>query len=474
VDHPRYQVAACHNAAVQKLWTIGIFVVLASLDNAAIMMIPSMILPISADLGVSEAALGGLTAAVILVTAVTAGLWGYLGDRTGRKNLLFWGTIIWVVGVFGAASSGTYGALFAAMVGAAIGFGSITSVGFSVVSDFVPPHRRGVALSFWGLSQGAGGLLGGLAASQLGANDWRRPLWIIAATGFGFAVLFLTSQDPARGQADPELVGRAHELEEKIQLDQLPELIRRRSNVWLISKGLVAQLAYGSLLWVPLLYQTKIVELGYSIETATRAGGLYFSFLQLAAISSIAAGWLGDRWQARRLSGRARLSMIGILGAVPFFIAFFAAPLSNLPITDGGSSSQVTGEVLASFVTNRSVMLAFVLAFAAVVLTSIDSPNAFALIVDVNLPEHRGTVFGLVTLAEGVTRSAGNGLVGWLTATVITSTASSRSYAIALAGFQLFFLPTGYCYWRLTRTSPADIEDVRRALRERAATLIDP
>lgn len=455
---------------MQKLWTIAIFVVLASLDNAAIMMIPSMILPISADLGVSEAALGGLTAAVILVTAITAGLWGYLGDRTGRKNLLFWGTIIWVAGVFGAAGSSTYRGLFVAMVIAAIGFGSITSVGFSVVSDFVPPHRRGLALSFWGLSQGAGGLVGGLAASQLGASDWRRPMWIIATTGFGFAILFLTTKDPSRGQSDPELAGRASELEEKIDFGQLPDLIRRRSNVWLISKGLVAQLAYGSLLWVPLLYQTKIAELGYSIETATRAGGLYFSLLQLAAISSIAAGWLGDRWQARSLSGRARLSMIGIFGAVPFFIAFFAAPLRDLPITDGASSSQVGGEVLTSFLTNQSVMLAFLLAFAAVVLTSIDSPNAFALIVDVNLPEHRGTVFGLATLAEGITRSAGNGLVGWITATFITTVASSRDYAIALAGFQLFFLPTGYCYWRLTRTTPADIEDVRRLLRDRAAT----
>ncbi len=466
----RKLASSCHNAAVRKLWTIGVFVVLASLDNAAIMMIPSMVLPIADDLGVSEAALGGLTAAVILLTAFTAAVWGFFGDRTGRKNLLFWGTIIWVGGVFAAANSQTYGGLFVAMMVAAIGFGSITSVGFSVVSDFVPPHRRGLALSFWGLSQGAGGLIGGLAASQLGAGDWRRPMGLLAAVGAGFAVLFLTTRDPARGQSDPELAGRASELEERIELAELPAIIRRRSNTWLISKGLAAQFAYGSLLWVPLLYQTKIAELGYSIETSTRAGGLYFSILQIAAITSIGAGWLGDRWQRRTLSGRARLSTFSILGAVPFFLAFFFVPLKALPLTDGASSSQVTREVMVSFVTNGWVALAFLLAFAAVVLTSADSPNAFALIVDVNLPEHRGTVFGLVTLAEGVSRSMGNGLVGWVTATFITTAAVSKSYAIALAGFQLFFLPTGYCYWRLTRTAPDDIEDVKRTLTQRAAT----
>ena len=411
--------------------------------------------------------MGALTATVILVTSVTAVGWGYQGDRSRRKNLLFIGTLIWVAGLYASAATTSYAGLFAAQAFAAIGFGSIASVGFSVVSDLVPPHRRGLALSFWGLSQGAGGLIGGLAASQLGAGDWRRPMWLLAGTGTAFALLYLTTQEPVRGQADPELIGRSAELEERIEFDQLPALIRRRSNVWLIAKGLSAQLAYGSLLWVPLLYQTKIAELGYSIETATKAGGLYFSLLQLAALTSIGAGWLGDRWQARHPSGRARLSMIGILGAIPFFLAFFFIPLRNLPLTDGAGSGQVTREVLGSFVTNGWVMLAFGLAFMAITLTSADSPNAFALIVDVNLPEHRGTVFGLSSLADGVGRSVGNGLTSWVGAAVITTAAASTGYAVALGVFQLFFVPTGYCYWRLMRTAPADIADVKRTLSER-------
>ena len=56
----------------------------------------------------------------------------------------------------GAASS--YGQLFLWQVVTALGLGAIATVGFSVISDFVSPRRRGLAMSFWGLSQGIGGL----------------------------------------------------------------------------------------------------------------------------------------------------------------------------------------------------------------------------------------------------------------------------------------------------------------------------
>lgn len=440
------------------------FVLLASLDNAAITMIPNMVLPITKDLGVSAGAVGGMTAAVILLTAITAVFAGYLGDRGRRKRLLFYGTMVWVIGTGASGGSTSFAELFVAQVVAAVGLGAIASVGFSVIADFVPPHRRGLALSFWGLSQGAGSLLGGLAASQYGAIDWRRPLWSLAAIGAVFAALYLTTTEPPRGASEPELAGHAAEVEERIHAKQIPGLLRRPSNVWLVLKGFSAQLAYGSLIWVPLLYQSKIVELGYSIETSTRVGGLYAAVFQLAAITSIGAGWLGDRRQIHDRSARAKLSAVGVLGAIPFFIAFFFVPLRDLPIVDGATGWDLTGQVMSSFVSNTSVMLAFFLSFFAIVLTSVDAPNAFAMIVDTNLPEHRGTVFGLTSLSDGLGRSLGNGLTGLVGATLILAVQAPTNYAISLALFQLFFIPTGYCYWRLIRTTPVDIEDVKTTL----------
>jgi hypothetical protein len=40
--------------------------------------------------------------------------------------------------------------------------------------------------------------------------------------------------------------------------------------------------------------------------------------------------------------------------------------------------------------------------------------------------------------------------------------------ALSLSIFQVFFLPTGWCYWRAASTAPHDIEAVRSTLRTRA------
>ncbi len=431
------------------VYTVVVFVVLASLDNAAMLLLPNMLLPVAEGLGVAKSSLGVVTASVILITAITAVAWGYWGDRSSRKRLLLYGTMIWAVGTALSGTADSLGTLWWWQSVTGVGLGSIASVGFSVVSDFIRPTRRGLAMSFWGLSQGAGGVVGGLMASQLGAERWQVPFVWLAGAGILFAGLYLTTYDPERGRSEPFASPGGDEY--LIDRSQLPGLLRKESNVWLILQGLTAQVAYGSLVWVPLLYQSKVAAEGYDIATATRVGGLFAAIFQVAAVSSIVAGHLGDRWQARNPRGRAYLSMIGILGAVPFFLAFFFVPLRGLnitPISAGGTTGSLAGEVVASLVTNPWVALAFGMSIVALVPTSADSPNWFALIADVNLPEHRGTVFGVANLANGIGRGAGNFLTGVAAASLLGWFDEPRNYVIGLALFQVFFLPTGYAYWR--------------------------
>ena len=457
-------------------FTVIVFVVLASLDNAAIALLPNMVLPISEALGTSQGGIGAITAVVILVTALTAVGWGYWGDRSSRKRLLIYGTGVWTAGAALSATSGNFWHLLAWQIVTAIGLGSIASVGFSVISDFVRPARRGFAMSFWGISQGVGGLVGGLLASQLGADDFRRPLVVIAMLGGAFGVLYLFTFDPPRGFRQPELEERVsgENDERRIERDQVPMLLANKTNRLLILQGLTAQLAYGSLIWVPLLYQEKVIDAGYSTATGTKVGGIFVAIFQIGGLFSILAGHLGDRWQARDPAGRAKLSSIGIFGAIPFFVGFFFIPLRGLEIDPEGSTLGLAGDVLTSLMTNPWAAGAFVLALGAAALTGADSPNKLALISDVNLPEHRGTVFGVTELASGIGRSAGTGLTGLLAGTVEKALPPPLNFAVGLAAFQAFFLPTGYLYLRAIRTTPDDIAAVSNALKERAAdTAID-
>ncbi len=313
-----------------------------------------------------------------------------------------------------------------------------------------------------------------LLAGLLGADNWRLPFFLVAGAGFLFSVLYLPSYEPERGRMEPELrkaiEGGAH-YDYKVRLGDVARLATRGSNLWLIAQNFTAQLAYGSLLWLPRLFAAKTQAEGYSLETAIMVGSLFAIVFNIGGGFAILGGYLGDRWQRRDPRGRALISAIGIWGGIPFFLVLFFLPLTGLAVVEEKGASGVVGAVLMSLVTNPWVVLSFVVALAALAFTSLDSPNWFALINDVNLPEHRGTVFGLGTMVLGMGRSLGNGLAGLAFATLSSSTTPPWNYAWGLALFQLFFLPTGLCYYIASRTIPRDIARARQTLAQRAMSL---
>lgn len=152
-------------------FTVVVFVILASLDNAAIGVVPPLIKVIAQDLTVSEGSVGIVTATSILVTSISAMPWGYMGDLWSRKTLLVIGTIIWTSGSFFTGLSTSYLQFFSLQLITAIGLGCILSVGFSVITDFVSPGRRGIAMSFWGISQGIGLIAGNFLVIVSGTTD---------------------------------------------------------------------------------------------------------------------------------------------------------------------------------------------------------------------------------------------------------------------------------------------------------------
>ncbi len=134
--------------------------------------------------------------------------------------------------------------------------------------------------------------------------------------------------------------------------------------------------------------------------------------------------------------------------------------------TDRGAIIRGVGR---SLVTEPAMGLTFLVALAAIGLLSANSPNWYALISEVNPPEHRGTAFSAGNLVNGIGRTIGTDL------TVRTFEAVERllppplNFAVGLAAFQLFFIPTGVMFWLASRTSPRDIATVTALLRHRAA-----
>ncbi|SCL18339.1 Major Facilitator Superfamily protein [Micromonospora nigra] len=460
-------------SGAHRVYSVVVFVLLASLDNVAIGLVPPLYGSISDEFDVPQRLLGLVTAVSFLVSAVAAVGWAYVGDRGNRKPLLVVGTLLWAAGTGGSAAAVGYATFLTAQLVAAVGLGAVGSVGYSVVTDLISPRRRGLVMSFWGLSQGVGTLAGTLVGGLLGAVDWRRPFLVLTLVGLAATAAYLFTYDIRRGQSEPEIadaLAAGAEYDYRISRADLPRILNRRTNRWLILQGLTAQAAFGSLVWLPVLFAERAEAQGYAPATAIVVGTVFATLFQLGGVLSIVGGLVGDALQRRTPRGRALVAAVGILAAVPFYLVLFFVPM-RIDVPDGGGTGAVVRAVLASVVTEPTVGLSLLTALLALALTSANSPNWFALIADVNPPEHRGTVYSLGNLVNGVGRAAGNGLVGAAFHGLRAAFPPPLNYAVGLAAFQLFFVPTGVMYWLASRTSPGDIAAVDDLLHTRAERL---
>jgi MFS transporter, Spinster family, sphingosine-1-phosphate transporter len=449
-----------------RAYSVVVFVLLASLDNVAIGLAPPLYGSIGATYRVPEAAIALVTTVTFLLSAVAAVGWAYAGDRGDRKPVLIAGTLIWAVGTAASGWAPTYGLFFLAQVVAAVGLGAVGSVGFAVVSDLIAPRRRGLVMSLWGLSQGVGTLAGTLLGGVLGSANWRTPFVVVAVAGLLATAAYVFTYDIPRGESQPELAGVDYDV--RIRPDDLPRILGRRTNVWLILQGLPAQAAFGSLVWLPVLFRARAEDQGYSGPTAIVVGSAFATLFQIGGALSVLGGLVGDRLQRRTPRGRALVAAVGVIAAVPLYVVLFLVPM-RIDVPDGAGAGPVIRGVLASVFTEPTVGLSLFTALLALALTSANAPNWFALIGDVNPPEHRGAVYSLGNLVNGVGRAAGNYLAGRAIGTLSAAFPAPLNYAVGLAAFQLFFLPTGVMYWLASRTAPRDIAAVHTLLEERAA-----
>lgn len=468
----RVRRSRLRGGSAHRIYSVAVFVVLAALDNVALALPPPLARPISRELGVGEPAVAGAVAASLLLTAVAAVAWAYVGDRSDRRRLLMIGTLLWSAGMAATGYSSSYPAFLAAQVLAGIGLGAVASVGFSVVSDLITPRRRGLVMGLWGLSQGVGTLTGVALAGLLGSTDWHAPFLVLAVVGVAATVAYLFTYDVRRGQSEPQLqalYAAGGEYEHRISRADLPELAARRTNRWLVAQGFTAQLGFGSLVWLPRLFQAKAEDLGYEESAAIVIGSIFTVLLLTGGVLSLLGGLVGDRLQRRTPRGRAMVASIGVLAAVPLFLGLFFFPLRlDLPTSETDSGAIVAG-LLRSLVTEPAMTATLLVALVAIGLMSAQSPNWYALLAEVNPPEHRGTAFSAGNLVNGLGRTAGTYLVVRTFEALQRPLPPPLNYAVGLAAFQLFFIPTGIMYWLASRSSPGDIAAVDRLLRDRAA-----
>src|ERR1700761_3595466 len=189
-------------------WTVvAILIGTAVLSYTDRQVLSLLVDPIRTDLGISDTQisllLGTAFAGVYGIAGIPLGL---LADRTSRRNLILAGVLVWSSGPSACGLSHTFGQLFTGRLVVGLGEAVLSPAAISLISDYFPPARRGIAVGSFlsGIAMGVGAaiLIGGgvLHFVQIGAladtplatlSPWRLVLLLIGAPGFLWTLAIL-------------------------------------------------------------------------------------------------------------------------------------------------------------------------------------------------------------------------------------------------------------------------------------------
>ncbi|MCI1858983.1 MAG: MFS transporter [Sporolactobacillus sp.] len=455
----------------KTIYAISVYVSLAAFDNIVIGLFPPLFANIARDMGVAISSMGVISAVNILATSFSSLFWGYLSGKYHRKRLIIVGTLIWVAGVYLTSLSGSFLQLLIYQIVTGIGLGCVASIGFSALTDYVPYRSRGMILSLWGMSQGLGGIAGALIASIVSTlSDWRLPFELLGIIGMILVVFYFFVEEPTFGNAEPELrrlieVGGNYAY--RIHIGQVKQMIAKRSNLLLFLQGFFMNIATGSLIWLPTLYTSKIEALGYGTKTSMIVAAMLFAIFQIGGTTSSVFGHIGDVLQERSYKARALITAAFVFVTMPLYILLFIFPVDQLSLPRTTNSLELLLALLGQFIVNPWMLTLFFISLFASAAQSANTPNWLALITDVNLPEHRGSVFSIANLANSLGRTVGNLGIGVVLAIASLYLRSPADYVLTMSLLQLPLIPSALCYYIMAKYNVRDIRSVKRTLSRR-------
>lgn len=292
----------------------GLLLVLA-LGNVVVgtgaFVLPTLLAPLSADLGVSLPAAGALMSGYALAYAFGSPLLTALTGRWPRRRVLLVGLALVAVGNAVMAAAPDLLAAHAGRLVSALGGALYTPIAAAVAAALAPPERRAraLALVFAGMTvaQVLGIPLGALAADSVG---WR-PVFAAVALAALAAIPIIARAVPA---AIP--VGAA-------DLRQLADLLRDPGAALALS----VTLAFFAGQFVVITFLGPVIARAAGVA----GGGLAFH-LVLFGLAGVAAnllgGWLADRiGPERTINGLTLVSALALVALATLEAAPLAAGL---------------------------------------------------------------------------------------------------------------------------------------------------
>jgi len=374
--------------------------------------------------------LGVLTFTFTILSGVSMVIFGYLADKITRKWIVFFGIMVYSIFALltilvPSGISGYYLFFFlTCMTG--LGFGAVIPSIFSLIGDLVPKDDRSKGFSFFSIASLLGLALGISLATFAGTPDWRLPLFMIGIIGLidGLFILFL-KEPPRIGKDNLHLLEKDEiEYTYRIKKDDLKDIFRKKSNIWLIL-NFVDTIPTGIILFLLFAYMEEV----HNVPNANALVFLIFILLS-TLIGTIIFGIIGDkRFKRGQKKARVHLALMANVVPIPFVFIGLMIPFVAPDNASVGDLFLIPGAVLM-----------IVLMSIGLFINGATNGSWYATVVDINLPEHRGTVLATANFFDILGRAIGP-LLGAIIADAYGLMAGMMISIIFWAFLPLFWIP---------------------------------
>ncbi len=387
------------NSKKLPLLSIILFVLIITLINSVSNMISPNLLVISSYFGFGgdTAPLGVLTFSFMIFTGITMLIFGYLADKIVRKWIVFFGSLIFSIfslftitvptGIFG------YSIFFFLTILTGIGYGALIPSIFSLMGDMVSSEDRSKGFSFFSIASLFGIVFGSALATYAGSTDWRFPFLVIGIVGILASLLFLLFKEPSRLGKDHAFDIDAVDYSYRIKLSDVRIIFKKKANIWLVV-NFVDTIPTGIIL--TLLYAYMEVYHGITADVTVL---IFLVILVSIILGTVVFGYIGDK-QFKKGNKKARvlLALFGNIAPIPFLFVALIIPFSAPNLFPG--------------------LLIWIVLFSIGMFTNgAVNGNWYATVVDLNLPENRGTVLATSNFFDIIGRAIGP-LIGTIIADI--------------------------------------------------------
>ena len=478
-------------------------IIIVSSDDATL-IINEVLIVTDFELETHMISFGVLLAVSQIAKAFCTITFGFLSDKYNRKNLLIIATLVWFIGDIFVSFSNQFWQLFLFRVIASSSAGAVSAIALSLLADLFSSEDRGLSFAIWGALSLVGVGVGASLCSafnkveydfdinssdfigriqairdqnslEIIRSSWQAPFFFFALIGLGCLILVIFLKEPKRAAKEKIFEDvLAHEEVDygkfySIKLSDLKYIWKRKTTFFLVINFFDVVLS--GLLVSSLIFWITI-DMGFG-QLSDKSSKIY---LMLFLVPLLIGGIVGMFYWPKKADNMvkngkstARVKMAVFLGwaHLPFLlIAFLFIPdASNLTFLNGTIQASPIGFGIGI------LAMGIILGIGMNLEMGVGACHYSAMI-DVNLPEHRGTMIAAASFIDALGRAigawAGLAFVDFMHGTIFNAKPFSGAILLSILTFGI---GSGLLWLPIYKYADKDMAEISKIMEKRKEEL---